>query len=75
MTGAELRAMRLARGLSIGAVARQMGVARPRVSNIEALANVTENASTRYLAAMERAGSPVSAAEPRSATEPAEGQS
>lgn len=51
-TGGDLEALRRAAGLRQSDVARQMGVARSRVSLLEGSRHVTDAAARRYLAAV-----------------------
>lgn len=54
MSGKELRAKRESAGLKAYVLAAEMGVASSRVSQIEALAIVTDESAERYLAAVTR---------------------
>ena len=51
-TGAELRDLRRAKGLKGYELAARMGVHSSRVSQIEALATVSDDGARRYLAAL-----------------------
>ena len=52
MTGRELRTKRVAAGIKTYELAIAMGVHATRVSQIEALAHVTEQTQARYLSAL-----------------------
>ena len=52
MTGLDLRLRRTAKRVKVTSLARVMGVKHSRVSQIEATANVTQQAAARYLAAL-----------------------
>lgn len=55
LAGADLRSLRLIRGVPGAAVARAAGWPRQRVATIEALAQVTRRSADRYLRALEEA--------------------
>lgn len=57
-TGESLRAKREARGIKAYELAAVMGVHSSRVSQIEALAAVTDRTASRYLAALDSIASP-----------------
>jgi transcriptional regulator with XRE-family HTH domain len=52
MSGAELRSLRLARGVSAAEVARRLGISRTRVRHIEGQRGVTGGLTRRYLGAL-----------------------
>ena len=52
MSGPQLKTQRLLAGIKTGELAARMGIGRTRIPQIEALAIVSEEMTSRYLAAL-----------------------